>query len=219
MEIKELQIITTQLAETETFYNQILNLDTHDKTENEVSFLIGRTKLSFVLEATTAQPVYHMAFDIPKNKLMEAYEWLKKRIKIISVTPETDFSSFELWNAKSFYFHDNNENVLEFICRYDLDNESDSDFGGSSILAVTEIGLVSEDVPFLAETIMSKYGLEVYEKQPARDNFTVLGDEQGLLILVNEDRNWYPTDQKAKSFPIKMIFNNGTAEDQELSIS
>ncbi|WP_316751201.1 hypothetical protein [Pedobacter gandavensis] len=218
MEIKELQVITSQLAETETFYNQILNISTLEKTENKVSFMLGSSKLSF--EVTTAvQPVYHIAFDIPKNQLMEAYKWLKQRTPVIPLSPESDFSNFELWNAKSFYFHDNNKNLLEFICRYDLDNESDLPFDGSSILAITEIGLVSEDVAFLAETLMGKYDLEVYEKQPAQDNFTVLGDDHGLLILVNQDRDWYPTTQKAKSFPIKMVFNNGTAEDQELNIS
>lgn len=218
MEIKELQIITNQLEETERFYTEILNVPTQERTGDKVSFLIGRTKLSFVLDTALVQPVYHMAFDIPKNQLMEAYNWLKQRINIIPVSPETDFSSFELWNAKSFYFHDNNDNVLELICRYDLDNESDIPFDGS-LLAVSEIGIVSDDVPFLAETIMNKYGLEVYEKQPAQDNFTVLGDEQGLLILVNEDRNWYPTTQKAKLFPIKMVINNGTNGDQDLNIS
>ncbi|WP_316822683.1 VOC family protein [Pedobacter gandavensis] len=219
MEIKVLQLITNHLIETERFYNQVLNLNTLDKSSDEVSFLIGRTKLSFVQKETIEKPVYHMAFDIPKNQLMEAYEWLKQRTKIIPVTPETDFSNFELWNANSFYFHDHNENLLEFICRQDLDNASEQAFDGSSLLAITEIGLVSEDVPFLAETLMAKYGLEVYEKQPAQDNFTVLGDEQGLLILVNEDRNWYPTDQKAKSFPVKMVINNGTNGDLELNIS
>lgn len=218
MEIRELQLITNQLEETETFYNQILNIPTQDKNENERSFLIGKTRLSFVL-GSEDHPVYHLAFDIPKNQLMEAYQWLKQRTSIIPVTPETDFSNFELWNSKSFYFHDNNENLLELICRYDLDNEATKPFDGAAILSVSEIGLVSEDVPFLAETLMSKYSLDIYEKQPAQDNFTVLGDEQGLLILVNEDRNWYPTEQKAKPFPLKVILNNGTGEDQELSFS
>lgn len=218
MEIKELQVITNQLEETETFYNQILNITTHDKRENEVSFLIGKTKLTFAT-SSIADPVYHMAFDIPKNQLMEAYEWLKQRTPIIPVTPDADFSNFELWNSKSFYFYDNNKNLLELICRNNLNNESDQPFNGSSILAISEIGLVSEDVPFLAETLMSKYGLGVYEKQPAQDNFTALGDEQGLLIIVNVDRNWYPTAQKAQPFPVKMVFNNGGKEDQELVFS
>lgn len=218
MEIKELQIMTNQLEETETFYNQVLNITTLDKTENEVSFQIGKSKLSFVT-ASADQPVYHIAFDIPNNKLMEAFEWLKQRTAILPVTPDTNFSNFELWNAKSFYFHDNNKNLLEFICRSDLNNAAEQPFDESLMLAISEIGLVADDVPFLAETLMSKYDLEVYEKQPAQDNFTVLGDEHGLLILVNQDRDWYPTTQKAKPYPVKLIFNNGNGEDQELNIS
>lgn len=218
MKIKELHLLTSNLTETVQFYTQVLAAVLIEEKEEEISLLSGETKIVFQL-STEENPIYHLAFDIPKNKLEEAYHWLKQKINLLPVTEETEISDFELWNAKSFYFYDNNENVLELICRYDLDNQSEHAFDGSSILHVSEIGLVSDDVPFLAETLMNKYGLDVYSKQPAQDNFTVLGDEEGLLIIVNQDRNWFPTEKKARSFRTKIIFNSGMGEDQELSIS
>ena len=218
MRIKELHLLTNNLKDTVRFYTQVLGATVKEEKEEELSLLLGETLISFQ-NSPEENPVYHVAFDIPGNKLEEAYQWLKQRTTILPVTAETEFSDFQLWNAKSFYFYDNNGNLLELICRYDLDNNSDLIFDGSSILYVSEIGLVSDDVPFLAETLMNKYGLEVYSKQPAQDNFTALGDDEGLLIIVNADRNWFPTDKKAKSFRTKIIFDTGTNEDHELSIS
>lgn len=218
MRIKELHLLTNNLKDTAQFYTQVLGATVKGENEQELSLLLGETLISFQ-NSPEENPVYHVAFDIPGNKLEEAYQWLKQRTTILPVTAETEFSDFQLWNAKSFYFYDNNGNLLELICRYDLDNNSDLIFDGSSILYVSEIGLVSDDVPFLAETLMNKYGLEVYSKQPAQDNFTALGDDEGLLIIVNADRNWFPTDKKAKSFRTKIIFDTGTNEDHELSIS
>lgn len=218
MRIKELHLLTNNLNNTAQFYTQVLGATVKMENEQELSLLLGETLISFQ-NSPEENPVYHLAFDIPGNKLEEAYHWLKQRTTILPVTAETEFSDFQLWNAKSFYFYDNNGNLLELICRYDLDNDSDLIFDGSSILYVSEIGLVSDDVPFLAETLINKYGLEVYSKQPAQDNFTALGDEEGLLIIVNADRNWFPTEKKAKSFRTKIVFNTGTDEDQELSIA
>ena len=218
MRIKELHLLTNNLKDTAQFYTQVLGATVKGENEQELSLLLGETLISFQ-NSPEENPVYHVAFDIPGNKLEEAYQWLKQRTTILPVTAETEFSDFQLWNAKSFYFYDNNGNLLELICRYDLDNNSDLIFDGSSILYVSEIGLVSDDVPFLAETLMNKYGLEVYSKQPAQDNFTALGDDEGLLIIVNADRNWFPTDKKAKSFRTKIIFDTGANEDHELSIS
>lgn len=218
MRIKELHLLTNHLKDTAQFYTQVLGATVKAENEQELSLLLGETLIYFQ-NSPEENPVYHLAFDIPRNKLEEAYHWLKERTTILPVTADTEFSDFQLWNAKSFYFYDNNENLLELICRYDLDNDSDLIFDDSSILYVSEIGLVSDDVPFLAETLMNKYGLEVYSKQPAQDNFTALGDEEGLLIIVNADRNWFPTEKKAKSFRTKIVFNTGADEDQELSIA
>lgn len=218
MKIKELHLLTNSLTETAQFYTEVLGATITEEKEEELSLLIGETLISFHT-SSEENPVYHLAFDIPKNKLEEAWHWLKQRTTILPVSAETEFSDFQLWNAKSFYFYDNNENLLELICRHDLDNSVDQPFDGSSVLYVSEIGLVSEDVPFLAETLMNNYGLEVYAKQPAQDNFTALGDENGLLIIVNADRNWFPTEKKAKSFRTRIIFNTGTGEDQEIRIS
>ena len=216
MKITGLHLQTNNLEETEAFYNEVLEIPTQIISVNEVSFLIGETELHFVKSETNSQ--YHIAFDVPKNLIEQSYNWIKSRIKVLPVTENSEFSNFDLWNAKSFYFNDNNGNLLEFIARFDLENTSEKTFDSKSILYASEIGIVTNDVPKLVERLQNEYSLSIYPKQPAQENFTVIGDETGLLVIVNENRNWFPTDEKAKSFPMKIAFEASDNKTYELQI-
>jgi len=124
------------------------------------------------------------------------------------VIPPDKIADFYNWNAKSFYFYDNNGNILEFIARNDLDNATQNPFDGNSVLSVSEIGLVSKNVAEKCDELFDKYGLTSYSKQPKLPKFIVLGSVTGLFILVEENRDWYPTDKKSKSFWTKVVFSH-----------
>ena len=55
----------------------------------------------------------------------EAFAWANKKVELIPITPTSNIADFKNWNAKAFYFYDNNQNIVEFIARFDLDNNSD----------------------------------------------------------------------------------------------
>lgn len=207
MHILELELLSDDILGTESFYNQVLGLDTLYKDHKSVSFNAGNTKLTFH-SSQNVKPVYHFAFDVPNNKLLEAFSWIEDKTEIMYVIPPDKIADFYNWNAKSFYFYDNNGNILEFIARNDLDNASDKPFDGKSILSVSEIGLVSKNVATKCDELFDKYGLTSYSKQPKLPKFIVLGTVTGLFILVEENRDWYPTDKKSKSFWTKVIFNH-----------
>lgn len=215
MKIKELQLLTNNLDKTEAFYTGRLGISIHQKTEKELSFLIGCTKLKFIISAVE-KPVYHIAFDIPNNKLNEAFDWLSEKVTVLPVTAEGKIADIKLWNAKSIYFYDNNGNLLELICRFDIDTQSEKPFDASSIISISEIGLVTEDVPALTKTITKNYNLPIFQKQPAQENFTAVGDDEGLLVIVNENRNWFPINQKAESFWSKIIIESAAGTVNEI---
>ena len=217
MKIKALYLTTGNLAATIDFYTTVLQIPVGQKQENQVTFYLGTTLLQFTL-VPDSNPVYHIALDIPHNQLLEAYAWLQPRTAILPVSPESDFSEFTLWNAKSFYFYDNNGNLLEYIARFDSATASTQPFDSTAIVAISEIGIVTHDVPKLAQQLMERYPLEVYTKQPAAENFTALGDETGLLILVKDNRNWFPTDTVAVAFPLTVVFDDGDSHEQRLEI-
>jgi catechol 2,3-dioxygenase-like lactoylglutathione lyase family enzyme len=207
MKILELELLSDDILKTEVFYNEVLGLKTMSKEDSGISFNAGSTKLTF-RPSINVKPVYHFAFDVPNNKLLEAFDWIEKKTEIMYVIPPDKIADFYNWNAKSFYFYDNNGNILEFIARNDLDNATQKAFDGSSILSVSEIGLVSKNVVVQCEELFDKYGLTAYSKQPKLNKFIVLGTVTGLFILVEENRDWYPTDKKSKSFWTKIVFSN-----------
>lgn len=217
MKIKELHLLSDDIKETEVFYNSILDIQTESKNGNSISFVLGSTRLVFTQTEKVINPVYHYAFDIPNNKFEKAMEWVKARTTLIPVIEQDNFISiFDLWNAKSFYFYDNNKNLLEFICRFDVENQTNKAFDSSSILYVSEIGIVSESASKTAQHITKEYDVAEYAKQAGTDSFTALGDDYGLLVLVNNKRNWFPTSDLAKSFATTIIFDND--EDKEMKM-
>jgi extradiol dioxygenase family protein len=216
MNILELELLSDDILKTEFFYNEVLGLETIYKESSSISFNAGVTKLTF-RSSINVKPVYHFAFDIPNNKLLEAFAWIEKKTEIMYVIPPDKIADFYNWNAKSFYFYDNNGNILEFIARNDLDNASQKAFDGSSILSVSEIGLVSKNVVIQCDELFDKYGLTAYSKQPKLNKFIVLGTVTGLFILVEENRDWYPTDKKSKSFWTKVVFKHN-GETQVLEV-
>lgn len=216
MRILELELLSDDIRQTGVFYNQVLGLKTLYSDDSHISFKAGSTKLTF-RSSQNVKPVYHFAFDVPNNKLLEAFAYIEKNTEIMYVVPPDKIADFYNWNAKSFYFYDNNGNILEFIARNDLNNASQKTFDGSSILSVSEIGLVSPNVSQQSDELIEKYGLRPYSKQPKLPKFIVLGTVTGLFILVEENRDWYPTDKKSKSFWTKVVFSNN-GEIQEIVI-
>jgi hypothetical protein len=217
MNILELELLTDVIDETEQFYTDVVGLKMLSKNNSSISFEAGATKITF-RASNNIKPVYHFAFDIPNNRLPEAFACIEKKTKILEVVPPEKIADFYNWNAKSFYFYDNNGNVVEFIARFSLQNASDKPFDGSSIVSVSEIGFVSKNVSHLSDAICKKYDLSIFQKQPKLNKFIVLGTDTGLFILVEENRNWYPTDRKAKSFWTKVVFDNN-GEKREIEVS
>ena len=203
MKIETVNLLSRDIQQTKEFYTGVLGLESVGESVHEITFLVGYTQLNF-RTTELINPNYHLAIDIPRNRLEEASCWLQKRTDLVPVNEGEVFSRFEAWNAGSFYFYDNNGNLLEFICRYDLDNRSEEEFTSSSMLYISEVGIVSKDVQATAKTLMAKYDLTYYAKQPPAENFIVLGNETGLIILVSDDRNWYPTKKKAEIFSLRI---------------
>ncbi|MBC9794510.1 VOC family protein [Sinomicrobium weinanense] len=205
MKLKEIHLLTDDLSGTENFYRKVLGFRVAPGEASLLRIEAGMTTL-FFHRSEGLHPVYHLAFDIPNNRLKEAHGQMKEKVHILPVSPGKTIADFTSWNAKSFYFYDNNGNVLEYITRYDLKNVSGRTFDGSSVLHLSEIGLVTDDVPKLASAITSEYGVDLYPKQPPQEHFTVMGDEDGLFILASNRRNWFPTDKRSTAYRTKVIF-------------
>ncbi len=116
MNIIELELLSDDLYATEKFYKKVLGLSALSSGKEALYFQIGYTKLIF-RKSENMHPVYHFAIDVPNNRFTEALHFIKEKTEIIPVgTQET--VNFTNWDAESFYFFDNNGNILECITRY-----------------------------------------------------------------------------------------------------
>lgn len=213
MNILELEILTDDLTETEKFYSEILELPIRSKSKNSISFLAGQSILTFI-KSEKQNPTYHFAFNIPQNKFEEAMNWATVKFDLIKNSEFSTVTTFENWNAKAFYFYDNNRNILEFIARFDLENNSKDTFTSSSIQSISEVGIVTDEPLNYGENLVADNDITFFHKGPKRDDFVALGNDGGLFVIAKTNRNWYPTNDPAQKHwtRIKITTNNSTKE-------
>jgi catechol-2,3-dioxygenase len=182
------------LAKMRVFYHQSLGLRVADEQPDRLTLAAGETRLTFVKAGPNdGQPFYHFAFNIPQNKVLAARAWQKERTALLPI-PEwlrdpkypDDVVDYRHWNAHSLFFYDPAGNVVEYIARHDLRNGARGDFGSKDILYASEIGLIVDDVAAAAARLKEVVGLDQY--RGASDQFTALGDERGLLLVMKRGR-------------------------------
>ena len=76
MQIVEARLTTRRLEEQKAFYGRILGLPLVEDDGRVVAFGVGTSRLVFVRAESGGEPLYHFAFDVPRNKFVEAKAWL-----------------------------------------------------------------------------------------------------------------------------------------------
>lgn len=204
MEILNVKLLSNNIPATITFYRQILGLKIIKEDQSSVSLLAGNSSLNF-FHFEGVQPVYHFAFNIPHNQLNEVLEYLQNKLEIMPVTNKGDLiADFKNWNAKSIYFNDNNGNILECIARFDLDNDQPDFDLHTFILNISEIGFVVNNVPE-AQNMLHQMGIPLYDRGPQEADFSVLGDDNGLIILKGIQSGWMPNNLAPHPYNVQTI--------------
>lgn len=175
------------------FYRDVLGLA--PAGENGVQ--VGETRLAF---QAGGGPPHHVAFNIPEDRLAEAKAWLRGRGVALTMHGGSDEVDYPAWNAHACYFEDPEGHVLECIARHSLANASYAPFGPRSLLNVSEVGVVVDDVATAVRRLRDALGVPAF--QVPAEHFAPLGDDHGLLIVVSRGRRWFPTGQPAEGAPI-----------------
>jgi hypothetical protein len=214
MNILNLELSSVDLPAQRDFYANVLELPVNlDSSTLEVK--AGETNLVFTQAPSEFNGAYHFAFNIPENQYQAAKQWITSRVPLLRDNTGTEDFESTTWISSSLYFLDAAGNVLEFIARHTLNNASNEGFDSRQILNVSEIGLPSENVIELANDLCTRLGVSVYKQEP-NENFTPVGDENGLLILPAKDRIWMPdSGVPAKLLPVKI---KGAANGREWEV-
>lgn len=195
----ELRLLTNDLERLHAFYEEVLDLPVEQEGEG-LTVTAGSTRIRFERTDSSPAPFYHIAFNIPENKLEAARLWQQQRSQLL-LHAGKEVIHFKQWNAHSIFFKDPAGNILEHIARHNLDNATGGAFSSSDILSASEIGVVVEDVLLSVEKIQANLGLPIF--QGKSETFTPVGTEHGLLIVVQRARPWFPEEKDpADIFPL-----------------
>ena len=195
--ILSLELLTgASLNAMKAFYGKTLDLRLMNERADRFTVEAGESQITFVASADAASgraPFYHFAFNIPENKIRQALDWQKARTPMLPIPERNraegfppDVVDYRHWNAHSVFFLDPAGNVVEYIARHDLKNGDTQPFSWGDILYVSEIGLIVDDVAAMAGAIRDIAAVAPY-KGVDRD-FTAMGDEYGLLLIMKRGR-------------------------------
>jgi catechol 2,3-dioxygenase-like lactoylglutathione lyase family enzyme len=213
---QELLLRSTRLDEQRRFYGETLGLPVAAVGTDEVQVQVGGTLLRFQAETGAAgatggtAPFYHFAFNIPENKLPKAIEWIRSRAPLLrhrrTGEEVVDFTAI---NAHSIYFFDPAGHLVEFIARHNLKNGAGGGFTSKDLLYASEIGTVVPDVEVAVQGLHRHFGLKRFIGSRTRlgdwaRQFSAVGDEGGVFIVVSEHRTWLMTDLPAAVFPTEV---------------
>jgi catechol-2,3-dioxygenase len=218
MRIKELHLYTRDLHAQRAFYTRTLGLPLVAETTTSFTIQAGETLLVFERTRQTA-PIYHIAFTIPANKIIEAKAWLESQTPSVPLLSQGGQDTFygKTWNVDNIYFYDATGNILEFIGHRDLPAGSSESFSERDVLRISEIGMAFDDVVAQVNAFKERLGIMPY-KGESSDTFTAMGDIYGLFIVVKTGRSWFPTEADAAGLaPVEVTIEG--AEDQHYHIA
>ncbi|KAA9041767.1 hypothetical protein FW778_07045 [Ginsengibacter hankyongi] len=217
MLLKEIRLQTKNLSALYNFYKEVLELKTFYSGEKSIAISAGKSSLIFEETKGDVNPFYHFAFNIPPNKFEEAFEWMKQKVELLWLDDYKGYiADFVNWHAKSFYFLDPAGNIVELIARFDLNDNVDARFSSNLIRNTSEIGLVYPQKSFQhdVEKLLVQYHLPYFDKQPPLPQFKAVGDDEGLFVIVPENRVWFSSkNTTSQIFPMHILF----IEDNKLN--
>jgi catechol-2,3-dioxygenase len=217
MKIHSVKLETSALSQVADFYGA-LGLEVIAAEAGKAHVRIGSSWLIFS-ENPAATGIYHFAFNIPCNHIREGMAWLERAgVVLIANEKGENKIDFSNWSAEATYFFDPAGNIVELIARRDLQNESEQPFSPDSLLEISEIGIVTDDVAAWSAHAAEQWEILPFEKQKPSADFSALGSDMGLFIVVPEGRKWFLTDIPAVKTTLEVRFENERGAVFEIEI-
>ena len=132
----------------------------------------------------------HFAVNVSPRRFEEAVAWARERVQLVD-----DDVPFPAWRARSAYFFDPGGNIVELIARERAP-------GDDLFLEISEVGLPVADVGVAVRWLESELALPHFSGN--RTDFSAVGDDRGLFIVVPVGRPWLFTEEPAPDAPLQV---------------
>ena len=190
MRIRDVALTVTGLEEAARFYAEVLELPVV-AGPGRVTVAIGSSRL-VLTQGDEVAGVHHLAFGIAPADFALARAWLGRRVEPLVVDGSEVVVGPDGWDSESLYFVGPEDVVLELIARQADVGVPAGDGEVPRPLSISEIGISVPDVADAVRSLTGGLGLPTFP--PQGTHFAPVGGHDGLVILVHEDRTWWPTD-------------------------
>jgi len=136
----------------------------------------------------------HFAVNVPPQRFEEAVHWARERVELVDADVP-----FPAWGARSAYFFDPGGNIVELIARERAP-------GDDLFLEISEVGLPVDEVGAAVEWLEDELGLPHFSGN--RRDFSAIGDDRGLFIVVPVGRPWLFTEEPAPDAPLRVTIES-----------
>lgn len=187
MRIDHLILPVSDLAAVAGYFRDVLQLPVDgDRVQ------VGWSTLQLVPAGELPVGGVHLAFNVPHNRFTEATAWLDARATRQRNAEGQEHFTFEgRWDSESIYFTGPDGLILELIARRRLPASAlHGAFHGSEMTCISEVGLPAVSVAATQARIEATFGLEPLS--PPTPYFAPMGDDEGLLIVADATRRWFP---------------------------
>lgn len=191
MRIEALTLYTRSVAGQRRFFVDGLSFIPQHSSETMLTLRVGDSRLHFE-QQDGWRSFYHYAFLIPQNQFEAAQAWLAERVPLLRDAQGQEVFFFEDWNAHAVYFADADGNIGELIARHEHPASGFGAFSAESLVSISEIGRVVEDVDAEVKRLEQDAGLLPFGSYRPGGDFAAVGDHEGLFIVVKAGRPWLP---------------------------
>ena len=188
MRILNVSITVLDLSKAVKFYREVLLLPV-EATPDSADVTIGSSRLT-LRAGERFEGVHHLAFGILPSEFELAHDWLDRRVPLLQADGSEIILGSDDWKSRSLYFLGPEGIILEFIAR-DADASTASPRGENpQMLSISEVGIGVEDVQDTVATLSEELAIPNF--YDCSSTFASMGSHDGLLIVVQQDRLWYP---------------------------
>jgi len=201
VQIRRVTLTVESLDQAADFYRDVLQFPVAAKAGG-VAVTVG-SSLLLLEPGEHFHGVHHLAFGITPDDFELARAWLGQRVQPIVVDGSEVIEGPQGWNATSVYFLGPEGILLEFIARASDGGVPPSEGNAPRPLSISEVGIGVPDVADAVRALTRELGLSPFP--PQGTHFAPVGNHDGLIILVDEERIWFPTDStRAARGPVEL---------------
>ncbi|MEU4195541.1 VOC family protein [Kribbella sp. NPDC026611] len=189
MKIREVAITVRRLDAAASFYRDVLRMPVEEEPDR-VTVRVGRSRL-VIVRGEQFEGVHHVAFGISPHDFDHARAWLKGRVDLIPAGGSEVIIGPAGWDSRSVYFLGPEDILLEFIARQADAGLPATDGQVPRPFSISEIGISVPDTAAAVGEVTRALRLPTFP--PQQPGFAPVGDHDGLLIVVDQNREWFPT--------------------------